>query len=433
VKAHLQMANFSFDVFTGDLVRALCSGGKLVLCPLDVLLDPAQLYEQMVRHNIDCAEFVPSVLRNLLRYLQQSGQRMDFMRILVSGSDTWHGEEHLAIEAICGPKTRVVNGYGVAEATIDSCRYERNGAAELPKDGIVPIGRPFHNTRLYILDRNLQPVPVGIPGELFIAGDGLARGYLNNAELTSQRFLVDEFSSEGGRMYKTGDLAKYLPDGNIEFLGRTDHQIKIRGFRVELGEIEVVLGQHEAVEQAVVIAQKQPNGENQLIAYVVLKAQHTADKNNLRKFLKERLPAYMVPPAILTLPALPLSSNGKVDRNALPLPETGSQEREETFVAPRDAREQQLAQVWSEVLRVNPISIHDNFFDLGGHSLLIMQVLSRLRERFGFQMTVREVFERPTIAEIAELLNSDGHGGSGNAEDAIIPLSRDSVRARRST
>ena len=239
-------------------------------------------------------------------------------------------------------------------------------------------------------------------------------------------------------MYKTGDLAKYLPDGNIEFLGRTDHQIKIRGFRVELGEIEVVLGQHEAVEQAVVIAQKQPNGENQLIAHVVLKAQHTADKNNLRKFLKERLPAYMVPPAILTLPALPLSSNGKVDRNALPLPETGSQEPEETFVAPRDAREQQLAQVWSEVLRVNPISIHDNFFDLGGHSLLIMQVLSRLRERFGFQMTVREVFERPTIAEIAELFNSNGHCSNGhcstgNAEDAIIPLSRDAVRARRST
>jgi amino acid adenylation domain-containing protein len=434
VKVHLQMANFSFDVFTGDLVRALCSGGKLVLCPLDVLLDPAQLYDQMVQHNIDCAEFVPSVLRNLLRHLQQSGQTLDFLRVVVSGSDTWHVEEHLAIEHICGPETRVINGYGVAEATIDSCRYERKGSAGLPNDGIVPIGRPFHNTRLYILDRNLQPVPVGVPGELFIAGDGLARGYLNNADLTAQRFLPETLSSEaGGRMYKTGDLARYRPDGNIEFLGRTDHQIKIRGFRVELGEIEMVLSQHEDVEQAVVVAQRQPTGENQLIGYAVPKAQRTTDKNNIRQFLKERLPAYMVPPVILILPAFPLSTNGKVDRNALPLPEIGSQEREVTFVAPRDAREQQLAQVWSEVLRVNPISIHDNFFDLGGHSLLIMQVLSRLRERFGMQVTVREVFERPTIAEIAELLNCNGHRSSGNAEDAIIPLSRDTVRATRST
>jgi amino acid adenylation domain-containing protein len=434
VKAHLQMANFSFDVFTGDLVRALCSGAKLVLCPLDVLLDPARLYEQMVRHNIDGAEFVPSVLRSLLRHLQQSGQRLDFLRLVVSGSDTWHVEEHLAIERICGSQTRVVNGYGVAEATIDSCRYEPKGAAGLPKDGVVPIGRPFNNTRLYVLDRNLQPVPVGVPGELFIAGAGVARGYLNNDALTTQRFLPEPFTSETeGRMYRTGDLARYLADGNIEFLGRTDHQIKIRGFRVELGEIEVVLGQHEDVDQAIVVAHKQPSGENQLVAYAVPKAQHAADKNEIRKFLKERLPAYMVPSFILVLPAFPLSTNGKVDRNALPLPETGSQEREAAFVGPRDAREQQLAQVWSEILRVDPISIHDNFFDLGGHSLLIMQVLSRLRERFGMQVTVREVFERPTIAEIAELLNSNGHSSSGNAEDAIIPLSRDAVRARRST
>ena len=430
LKSHLQMANFSFDVFTGDLVRALCSGAKLVLCPLDVVLDPAQLYDEMVRNQIDCAEFVPSVLRNLLRHVQQSGQTLDFLRLVVSGSDTWNVEEHLAIERVCGAKTRVVNGYGVAEATIDSCRYERKSSLDLPKDGVVPIGRPFRNRRLYILDRNLQPVPVGVPGELFIAGDGLARGYLNNDRLTAERFLADPFSPDpGGRMYKTGDLARYLLDGNIEFLGRTDHQIKIRGFRVELGEIETVLAQHEDIEQTLVVAHKQPGGENQLVAYAVEKSGCSADKNALRKFLKERLPAYMVPSFILILPAFPLSTNGKVDRTALPIPESSAQEREGSFVAPRDAREQQVAQVWSEVLRVDPIGIHDNFFDLGGHSLLIMQVLSRLRDRFGLRVTVRDVFERPTIAEIAELLSSNGHGSSDDAEDAIIPLSRTAVRA----
>lgn len=445
VSSHLQMANFSFDVFTGDLVRALCSGGKLVLCPLDVLLDPAQLYDLMVKHNIDCAEFVPSVLRNLLRHLAQSGQTLDFMRILISGSDTWQVKEYMAIESLCGPKTRVINSYGVAEATIDSCYYERKSAGELTSGGIVPIGRPFHNTRFYILDRNLQPVPVGVPGELFIAGDGLARGYLNNDDLTFQKFLPETFSAQPScsqpsspepshRMYKTGDLARYRTDGIIEFLGRTDHQIKIRGFRVELGEIEAVLSQHHDVEQAVVLARKQPSGENHLVAYVISKAQRAADKNDIRKFLKERLPAYMVPSGVLILPAFPLSQNGKIDRGVLPALETGTQEREETFVPPRDPREQQVAQVWSEVLRVDPIGIHDNFFDLGGHSLLIIQVLSRLRERFGLNLTVRDLFERPTIAEIANLLHANERLSSGDAEDvegAIIPLARESFRVKQ--
>lgn len=431
VKSHLQMANFSFDVFTGDMVRALCSGGKLVLCPLDVLLDPVKLYQMMLKHSVDCAEFVPSVLRNLLRYLKQSGQKLDFMRILISGSDTWYVEEYRKIEDMCGPETRVLNSYGVAEATIDSCWYERKETEDLPCDGIVPIGRPFRNTRLFILDRNLQPVPVGVAGELYIGGSGLARGYLNNEDLTSKKFLPDPFSPElGGRLYKTGDMARFRADGNIEFLGRTDHQIKIRGFRVELGEIESVLSQHEDVEQAIVLAHKASGVENRLIAYVVFKEHYRADENVVRKFLKERLPAYMVPSAIVILRVFPLSKNGKIDRLALPLPETGIQEREVVLVPPRDTREQQLAQVWSEVLRVDPIGIHDNFFDLGGHSLLIIQVLSRLRERFALDLTVRDLFERPTIAEIAEFLNSNGHRNSASREASIVPVPRVAVRTR---
>jgi amino acid adenylation domain-containing protein len=433
-RSHLQMANFSFDVFTGDLVRALCSGGKLVLCPLEVLLDPARLYELMVEQAIDCAEFVPSVLRNLLHHLQQSGQRLDFMRVLIAGSDIWHPEEHLGIEGLCGRRTRVINGYGVAEATIDSCYYERKSTHELPVGGIVPIGRPFSNTQLYILDRNLQPVPIGVPGELFIAGPGVARGYLNDPGLTSQKFLAEPFSSEPeSRMYRSGDLARYLPDGNIEFLGRRDHQVKIRGFRVELGEIEVVLRDHPEVQEAVVVAHTLALGEKQLVAYVVSKQERVATQQELRRFLKEKLPAYMVPSSIVVIEALPLTPNGKIDRKALPKPEPAPREGGDGFIAPRSPQEQMLAQIWAEVLKVDQVGMEDNFFELGGHSLSAIQVVSRIREKLKLELSVRSLFENPTIAEMAEFIKAAQNNGAPSLEPPIAPVSRDSVRAKRSS
>ena len=233
-------------------------------------------------------------------------------------------------------------------------------------------------------------------------------------------------------MYFTGDRARHLPDGNIVFLGRSDFQVKFHGYRIELGEIETVLSQHPALEQVAVVVRQDAPGDQRLVGYVTCRAGANATTAELRDHLRKTLPEYMVPATIVRLEAFPLTPNRKVDRRALPKPELPAA-KPESSTAPRDEIEAALVNIWQKVLRVDRISIHDSFFDLGGHSLLIIQVLSRLRERFALDLTVRDLFERPTIAEIAKLLNSNGHRSSGNAEDAILPLSRDSVRVRRST
>ncbi|HLL45379.1 MAG TPA: amino acid adenylation domain-containing protein, partial [Longimicrobiaceae bacterium] len=244
---HLQMASFSFDVFGGDLARALCSGGKLVPVPMDTLLDPPALYALMRRHGVDTAEFVPAVLRSLFQHLREAGERLDFMRLLIAGSDAWYVREHEEIRALCAPHTRCVNSYGVAEAAVDSTWYE-SGREQLSGDAMVPIGRPFANTRIYVLDGRMQPSSPGVPGELFIAGAGLARGYGGRPGLTAEKFVPDPYSgAPGARMYRTGDRARWLDDGTLEFLGRADRQVKIRGFRVEPGEVEAVLALHPGV------------------------------------------------------------------------------------------------------------------------------------------------------------------------------------------
>ncbi|MFW9261387.1 amino acid adenylation domain-containing protein [Nostoc sp. CALU 546] len=267
--SHLQMASFSFDVFTGDLVRALCSGGKLVLCPREFLLQPDRLYALMCSERVNCAEFVPAVLMNLVQYLEKTQQSVDFMRSLIIGSDSWYVNGYHQVKHFCGHATRLINSYGVSEATIDSSYFETT-TTNLQMERQVPIGRPFNNTQIYLLDSKLQPVPIGVAGEVYIGGVGLARGYFNRPESTAEKFIPHPFSQESGaRLYKTGDLARYLEDGNIEFLGREDYQIKIRGFRIELGEIEAVLNQHPAVEKAVVIAQEDNPGNKRLVAYVV--------------------------------------------------------------------------------------------------------------------------------------------------------------------
>ncbi len=267
--SHLQMASFSFDVFTGDLVRALCSGGKLVLCPREFLLQPDRLYALMCSERVNCAEFVPAVLMNLVQYLEETQQSVDFMRSLIIGSDSWYLNGYHQVKRFCGHATRLINSYGVSEATIDSSYFETT-TTNLQMERQVPIGRPFNNTQIYLLDSELQPVPIGVAGEVYIGGVGLARGYFNRPESTAEKFIPHPFSQESGaRLYKTGDLARYLEDGNIEFIGRADYQIKIRGFRIELGEIEAVLSQHPAVEEAVVIAQEDDLDNKRLVAYVV--------------------------------------------------------------------------------------------------------------------------------------------------------------------
>jgi len=457
---HLQMASFSFDVFTGDLVRALCSGGKLVLAPRELLLAPERLYALMRNERVDCAEFVPAVLRHLVQYLEDTRQTLDFMRLLLCGSDSWYVGEYQRFQRLCGPQTRLINSFGLTEATIDSCYFE-GALDDMPADRLVPIGRPFGNTRLYILDAHEQPVPVGVIGELYVGGLGVTRGYQNRPDLTAERFVPDPFSriedgrleiedspgtgtqswrsrashifnlgaaelsTSATRLYRTGDLARWLPNGNVEFLGRRDYQVKIRGFRIEPGEIEAALGGHPGVRQAVVAARTAPNGEKRLVAYIVPAHAPAPERGELRRYLLERLADYMVPSAFVEVSRLPLTPNGKVDRNALPEPDWTQRGTEETYVAPRTPVEEVLARLWSDVLGVGQIGIHDDFFALGGHSLLATQLISRLRDAFQVDLPLRNIFESPTIAALAERVEEAQRNASGVQAPPIRPVSRD--------
>ncbi|MDZ7269872.1 MAG: amino acid adenylation domain-containing protein [candidate division KSB1 bacterium] len=402
-RSHLQMASFSFDVFSGDFVRALCSGGKLVLCPREVMMAPDQLYALMRREQVNCAEFVPAVLRGLIQYLDETGQKVDFMRLLIAGSDTWYVSEYKKFQRFCGPDTRLINSFGLTEATIDSTFFETGGKLDLPDERVVPIGRPFANSKIYILDANLEPVPIGVAGEICVGGAGLARGYHHLPEMTATKFVPDPFSGiPGSRMYRTGDLGRFLPDGNIEFIGRIDHQAKIRGYRIELGEIETALAQHPQLKAVAALVREDKPGEKRLVAYIVPANETVPGRSELRKFLLEKVPEYMVPSDFVTLAALPLTPNGKVDRRALPAPDRTLCQPEEDFIAPRTPVEEILAGIWSQVLRVGKVGAFDNFFDLGGHSLLATQVVSRVRDVLRVELPLRDIFEFPTLAGLAE-------------------------------
>ena len=353
-RAYLQMANFAFDVFTADLVRTLGSGGKLVLCPSETLLDPEKLIELIRREDIHYAEFVPAVVRPLLRHLEATHGNLGPVKIVVVGADIWYGGEYRRLRRALGPDVRVLNSYGLTEATIDNLYYDGSDEG-LHDEGPIPIGRPYANQRAYVLDSRGRLQPVGVPGELHVGGVALARCYLNRPDLTAEKFIPDPFHP-GERLYKSGDLARLLPSGQIELLGRTDHQVKIRGFRIELGEIESTLTQYSAVRDAVVVARDDDRGIKRLLAYVVIKdGAATPSASDLRAFLGSKLPEYMVPAMFMTLAELPLSSNGKVDRNALPAPDAGRSELATQYVAPVSPSEIKLAVALGEVLRVERV------------------------------------------------------------------------------
>jgi aspartate racemase len=302
------------------------------------------------------------------------------------------------------------NMYGPTETTIWSTVYQvgTSQLASNTKDAPESIGRPIANTQIYLLDAHLQPVPIGVPGELHIGGAGLARGYLNRPELTQEKFIPNPFSAEpGARIYKTGDLARYLPDGNIEYISRIDHQVKIRGFRIELGEIEAVLEQHPAVQQAVVIAREDVPGDKRLVAYLVAKPEQTFTTSELRQFVQQKLPDYMVPSALVQMDTLPLTPNEKVDRRALPAPDPVRQESPETFVAPRDELELQLTKIWEQVLGVQAIGIQDNLFELGGHSLLVARLSDQIEKAFKKALPLTTIFQAPTVEQLANILRQD--------------------------
>ncbi|MFQ5794192.1 MAG: amino acid adenylation domain-containing protein, partial [Candidatus Bipolaricaulia bacterium] len=401
----LQLVTFSFDASLWDVFMALLTGGTLYVATPESRLPGPALIQLLRDQAITTVTLPPSVLAAL------PAEELPALRTITVTGEACPAD----IVARWAPGRRFFNGYGPTEATIGAT------IGACTADGRKPtIGRPFANVNIYLLDAHLQPVPIGVPGELYIAGVSLARGYLNDPGLTAEKFIPNPFSDEPGtRLYKTGDLARYRPDGQIEFLGRTDHQVKIRGFRIELEEIEAVLDQHPAVREAVVLTREDAPGGKRLVAYVVSNQEQAPMPGELRSFLKEKLPDYMVPSAFVMLDALPLTPNGKVDRRALPKPVRISPEVEKSFVAPRTPTEEKLAEIWAQVLGVEQVSIHDNFFELGGHSLLIPQLILRVREAFQMELPLRYLFEAPTVAELAQALDVIQQEGPPTTIDAM--------------
>ncbi len=414
----LQKTPFSFDVSIWEFFWPLLHGACLVVAQPGGHQDSAYLVKLIGSQQITTIHFVPSMLQV---FLEEPGLEVCtcLKHVICSGEALpWKLQKHFFTRL----NAQLYNLYGPTEAAIDVTYWRCDRHSDLP---IVPIGSPIANTKSYLLDSFGRSVPIGVPGELHIGGAGLARGYLNLPELTAVKFIPNPFSQEPGtHLYKTGDLARYLPDGNIEFLGRIDHQVKIRGFRIELGEIEAVLVQHQAVRETVVLAREIQPGNKQLVAYVVPNSEQTPSINQLQRFLQEQLPEYMLPAAFVILEALPLLPNGKVNRQMLPAP-VAQLEPSDTFVAPCTPIEQVLAGIWAEVLGLKTVSIHSNFFDLGGHSLLATRVISQVRKIFKVDLPLRRLFEEPTVSRLAKDIERANHTGLGLKLPPIKRISRD--------
>jgi len=410
---HLQMAGFSFDVFAGDLARALCTGGTLVLVDKAKLLEPDRLYGTMLDHEVTHAEFVPAVLRHLADHLEKRQKDLSFMTLLAAGSDNWFAGEYQQFRRLLGPNGRLINSYGLTEATIDSSFFETNRTFA---DGqrSVPVGHPFPNSQLHVLDEWMMPAAIGVPGELFIGGHGLARGYLNQPAMTAARFIPSPYG-HGERLYRSGDLVRHRPsDLALEFLGRIDHQTKIRGFRVEPGEIEAVIGALEGVHAVAVVVRTLPaTGETVLVAHLQPETEPESREiwiKDIRQTLRSQLPDYMVPAVFDVLTALPLTPNGKIDRKSLverPLEDLAGPPKADP---PRNALESEMVALWEAVLAKQPIGIHANFFDLGGHSLSAVRLIAQCNDRFGKPLRLGDLFAYPTVAGLtAHLRGSSAH------------------------
>jgi amino acid adenylation domain-containing protein len=408
----LQFASLSFDVATSDWVITLCSGATLCIAINNALLAGSGLIEVLRDRAITHIE-LPAAVLGVVPF-----EELPTLRTIIVGGEACSPD----LIAKWTPGRRFFNAYGPTESTVCATIAECTDSQEPP-----PIGRPIANTQVYLLDAHLQLVPIGIPGEIYIGGAGLARGYLNRPELTAERFIPNPLSNEpDSRLYKTGDLARYLPDGNIEFLGRIDHQVKIRGFRIELGEIEAVLSQHPDVQESLVISRSDVSGNQRLVAYIISNLElECTDFGSLRNFLKQKLPDYMVPSSFVFLNNFPLTPNGKVDRKALPEPDAINPEFSTTYVAPKTDIEQTIATVWQQVLHLAKVGIDDNFFDLGGHSLLMAQAHSQLREVGDINVSIIEMFKYPTISSLAKHLSEDP------GEQASVGSSQDRIKKQK--
>jgi amino acid adenylation domain-containing protein len=415
----LQFASPCFDASVWECFTALAQGATLVLAASEELRDPAALGRLLAQERVTVALLPPPMLAQLP---PDAGPALE---TLVVGGEACPP----ALAAAWAGRVHLVHAYGPTEATVIATAWPV--PPDVDPSRPLPIGRPVPNAQVYILDQHLRPVPVGVPGELCVGGVGVARGYLNRPELTAERFVNDPFSAaRGARLYRTGDLARFLPGGDIEFLGRIDHQVKVRGFRIEPGEIEAVLGRHPAVREALVLAREDVPGDKRLCAYIIAAGDeaaggHVAAGGDLRAFLAERLPEYMIPSAFLVLDAFPLTPGGKVDRRALPAPEANRPGGTGAYVAPRTPVEELLCAAWAEVLGFERVSVADDFFELGGHSLLATQVISRIREALGVDLPLRVAFEARTVAALAAAVESARSAGGRLEAPPIQPVPRD--------
>jgi len=389
-----------FDLTVTSLFAPLLAGRETRLLPED---EGVEGLGRALREGRDFSlvKITPAhleVLRHLLPAETAAGRTNSF----IIGGEALLGE-HISFWQQHAPATRLVNEYGPTETVVGCCVYEVPPGATF--EGDVPIGRPIANTRLYILDRNMQPVPALVPGELYIGGDGLARGYLGRPGATAEKFVPDPFAAEpGSRLYRTGDLCRFLADGEIQYLGRIDHQVKIRGFRIELGEVESALGRHPSVSEAVVAVREDAPGDKRLVAYVVAAEGRQPTLGELRRDLKDSLPGYMMPSALVVLDRLPLTPNGKVDQRALPAPVGTRSTSAASYIAPRNLTELSLVDIWEEVLNCRPVGVTDDFFDLGGHSVLALRVMAQVQKQFGLDLPLSTFFEGGTVEHLASLI-----------------------------
>jgi amino acid adenylation domain-containing protein len=409
----LQKTPYSFDVSVWEFFWPLVTGASLVMARPGGHKDPEYLAEVIAQESITTLHFVPSMLRVFLESVKLP-KHSSIRQVFCSGEEL---SAELQRQFFLASDAELHNLYGPTEAAVDvtywACRRD-------DRRSFVPIGRPIANMQIYILDKNLAPTPIGVPGELHIGGIGLAREYLNRPELTAERFIADAVSNRSGaRLYKTGDLSRYLPEGEIQYLGRIDHQVKIRGFRIELGEIAAVLSRHAAVKQCVVMAREDKPGEKMLVAYFEAAGQAAPETSELREFLKKELPEYMVPATFVRMEHLPLSANGKVDLKALPAPEERGLPANGEFLAPRDSVEQVLAQLWAKILNVPRVGLNDNFFDLGGHSLLAVRIIVEIEKIYHRRLPLATLLQAPTVGALAEVLRKENWQPSWSS---LVPL-----------
>lgn len=399
----LQFSPLNFDASFTDLFWSWASGGTAVMIPAELRRDSPGILALLAQQAIERINVPVSSLTQLAEAATREPVLLESLGEIATTAEQLQITRPVVALFEQLPGSTLQNQYGPTETHVVTACTLNGAPAGWPV--LPPIGRAIANIQIYLLDGHLQPVPVGVTGELYVGGDGLARGYLNRPGLTAEKFIPNPFHSEpGARMYATGDLACYRSDGQIEFLGRNDHQVKIRGFRVELGEVESALGQHPAVRGSAAVVRQDHLENKRLVAYLVLNQEPATTTNELRDFVSKKLPAYMVPSTFSVLNALPLTPSGKIDRQALPEPEWTGRDLDQAFVAPSTPEEEALASIWTGLLGVQQPGVHDSFFELGGHSLLAMQVVSRVRDTFDVELRVRSLFEAPTIAGLAQII-----------------------------